>query len=301
MHDALAAFDGPIIEVHISNPNAREPWRHTSVVAPVATGSIVGLGMHGYELAVRGRRRQAEPRRDAAARRRRSSAQRVRARLDRRRGAARQRPHQHPLAHRLHRFERLGGARPRRADPRHRRPLRRAGQRTDGSGRCRRARCWSAPPGAATLDAHRREPCAPFAPIGFEAAHVTLRSSTQRGHGALHSRRWCPRPAWSRRSVDARTPARSSAMAEACRIADEALAEVAPRSATVSPRRRCATDLEIRDARAGCRRPQLRDDRGHRSDQRGAAAPPADRHADRGRATPSSSTSARSSTATTAT
>jgi 3-dehydroquinate dehydratase II len=52
VHDALAAFDGPIIEVHISNPNAREPWRHTSVVAPVATGSIVGLGIVGYELAV---------------------------------------------------------------------------------------------------------------------------------------------------------------------------------------------------------------------------------------------------------
>ena len=52
LHDALAAFPGPIIEVHISNPNAREPWRHTSVVAPVATGSIVGLGMHGYQLAV---------------------------------------------------------------------------------------------------------------------------------------------------------------------------------------------------------------------------------------------------------
>jgi len=52
IHDALAAFNGPIIEVHISNPNAREPWRHTSVVAPVATGSIMGLGMHGYELAV---------------------------------------------------------------------------------------------------------------------------------------------------------------------------------------------------------------------------------------------------------
>ncbi len=52
IHDALAAFSGPIIEVHISNPNAREPWRHTSVVAPVATGSVMGLGMHGYELAV---------------------------------------------------------------------------------------------------------------------------------------------------------------------------------------------------------------------------------------------------------
>jgi 3-dehydroquinate dehydratase-2 len=52
IHDALAAFDGPVIEVHISNPNAREPWRHTSVVSPVATGTIVGLGIHGYELAV---------------------------------------------------------------------------------------------------------------------------------------------------------------------------------------------------------------------------------------------------------
>ena len=52
LHDALATFSGPIVEVHISNPNAREAWRHTSVVAPVATGSIMGLGMHGYELAV---------------------------------------------------------------------------------------------------------------------------------------------------------------------------------------------------------------------------------------------------------
>jgi len=52
LHDALAAFDGPVVELHLSNPNAREPWRHTSVVAPVATGSIAGFGGHGYELAV---------------------------------------------------------------------------------------------------------------------------------------------------------------------------------------------------------------------------------------------------------
>ena len=52
IHDALATFAGPVVEVHISNPNAREAWRHTSVVAPVATGSIMGFGMHGYELAV---------------------------------------------------------------------------------------------------------------------------------------------------------------------------------------------------------------------------------------------------------
>jgi 3-dehydroquinate dehydratase II len=52
IHDALASFDGPIIELHISNPYRREPWRNTSVVAPVATGAISGLGGHGYQLAV---------------------------------------------------------------------------------------------------------------------------------------------------------------------------------------------------------------------------------------------------------
>jgi 3-dehydroquinate dehydratase-2 len=51
IHDALAAFDGPIVEVHLSNPNAREAWRHTSVVAPVATGSITGFGQLSYALA----------------------------------------------------------------------------------------------------------------------------------------------------------------------------------------------------------------------------------------------------------
>ncbi|WP_419919631.1 type II 3-dehydroquinate dehydratase [Candidatus Poriferisocius sp.] len=53
IHDALAAFDGPVVELHLSNPNAREPWRHISVISPVATGTIVGFGGHGYELAVR--------------------------------------------------------------------------------------------------------------------------------------------------------------------------------------------------------------------------------------------------------
>jgi 3-dehydroquinate dehydratase-2 len=52
IHDALAAFDGPIVEVHLSQPAARESWRHLSVVAPVATGTISGFGAHGYRLAV---------------------------------------------------------------------------------------------------------------------------------------------------------------------------------------------------------------------------------------------------------
>ncbi|MGH9182915.1 MAG: type II 3-dehydroquinate dehydratase [Acidimicrobiales bacterium] len=52
LHDALAAYEGVVIELHLSNPDAREPWRHTSVVAPVATGTITGLGGHGYPLAI---------------------------------------------------------------------------------------------------------------------------------------------------------------------------------------------------------------------------------------------------------
>jgi 3-dehydroquinate dehydratase-2 len=52
IHDALSAFDGVVVELHISNPYGREPWRHTSVVAPVAHGGIVGFGGDGYPLAI---------------------------------------------------------------------------------------------------------------------------------------------------------------------------------------------------------------------------------------------------------
>ncbi len=50
--DALATFEGPVLEIHLSQPASRESWRHTSVVSPVATGTISGLGAAGYELAV---------------------------------------------------------------------------------------------------------------------------------------------------------------------------------------------------------------------------------------------------------
>lgn len=52
LHDALASFAGVIVELHVSNPDAREPWRRRSVIAPVANGVIQGFGGLGYELAV---------------------------------------------------------------------------------------------------------------------------------------------------------------------------------------------------------------------------------------------------------
>lgn len=52
LRDALASFDGPVVELHLSNPARREQWRSTSVVAPVADGVIAGFGGEGYRLAV---------------------------------------------------------------------------------------------------------------------------------------------------------------------------------------------------------------------------------------------------------
>ncbi|SFQ39069.1 3-dehydroquinate dehydratase [Nitratireductor indicus] len=53
LHDAVRAVDPlPVIEVHISNIHAREPFRHRSMLAPAATGMICGLGTIGYVLAL---------------------------------------------------------------------------------------------------------------------------------------------------------------------------------------------------------------------------------------------------------
>lgn len=53
LRDACAQLRAPLIEVHISNPAAREVFRHTSVVAGVATGTIAGFGLSSYDLALR--------------------------------------------------------------------------------------------------------------------------------------------------------------------------------------------------------------------------------------------------------
>lgn len=53
VRDACAMLTAPLVEVHISNVHAREEFRHHSVVSPVATGVICGLGLDGYALALR--------------------------------------------------------------------------------------------------------------------------------------------------------------------------------------------------------------------------------------------------------
>lgn len=53
VHDAIKAVDYPFVEVHVSNIQKREEWRHHSVISSAVVGSIVGLGAHGYELALR--------------------------------------------------------------------------------------------------------------------------------------------------------------------------------------------------------------------------------------------------------
>ena len=52
IHDALTMFDGPKIEIHITNVYAREDFRHKSFISPVATGIIAGFGVNSYLLAI---------------------------------------------------------------------------------------------------------------------------------------------------------------------------------------------------------------------------------------------------------
>jgi len=52
LYDAIKAISVPVIEVHISNPHARERFRHRSYVSPVAHGVIAGFGTLGYQLAL---------------------------------------------------------------------------------------------------------------------------------------------------------------------------------------------------------------------------------------------------------
>jgi 3-dehydroquinate dehydratase-2 len=54
LHDAIEGASLPLIECHISNVHKREEFRHHSFISPVASGIIVGFGVHGYVLAIHG-------------------------------------------------------------------------------------------------------------------------------------------------------------------------------------------------------------------------------------------------------
>jgi 3-dehydroquinate dehydratase-2 len=54
LHDAIEGASLPLIECHISNVHKREEFRHHSFISPVASGIIVGFGVHGYVLAING-------------------------------------------------------------------------------------------------------------------------------------------------------------------------------------------------------------------------------------------------------
>ena len=54
IRDALAMLDIPIVEIHLSNINKREPFRHTSMIADIVAARIAGFGAHGYQLALEG-------------------------------------------------------------------------------------------------------------------------------------------------------------------------------------------------------------------------------------------------------
>ena len=61
LHDAIKGSGARVIEIHISNVHAREPFRHHSYLSPAAAGIVVGFGIDGYALAIEGLARRTTP------------------------------------------------------------------------------------------------------------------------------------------------------------------------------------------------------------------------------------------------
>ena len=183
LRDAVEVAGLPAVEVHLSDPEEREEWRHLSVLADVVVARVLGKGVEGYREGARA------PEGGAVSR-----ADRVAARLGGARGrpAARHRPRQHPLPDGLHGLERDGGGGARHAPLHHRLPLRRA--REDGGRRLRpRARAagvrrgaqggLARRPAAARLrgPAHERAPARAPARAAARADRARRRRRARRG------------------------------------------------------------------------------------------------------------------------
>ena len=306
LHDALAAFDGPVVEVHLSNPDAREPWRRTSVVSPVA---------NGHDLRVRGRRIPPGPRGGGA----RCSAGRGRdrpggpagrpppdgGRRPRRTGSASgwTAPASTPSSSARSPTSATSPASPGRPGSSSSPPTRWCWSPTAATG-SRRPTSWHGAGVAARLEITSTEQravvtaaLAGTARVGLEADHVSW--ATQRRYQA----EWFPDtelvPTTGlveglRRLKDAGELAR---MELAAAVADAALAEVRPGLANGLTEAELALELDTAMRRLGRHPPELRDDR-RVGAQRGPPPRPARARGPSGAATWSCSTSARSSTAT---
>lgn len=61
LHDAIKGAGVPVVELHISNVHAREPFRHRSFISPAAVGVIAGFGIEGYAIAIEALARRGTP------------------------------------------------------------------------------------------------------------------------------------------------------------------------------------------------------------------------------------------------
>ena len=266
LRDAVEISGLPAIEVHLSDVDAREPWRHVSVLEDVRAGKVSGKGVDGYRealVAAEGglRDEPRRPRRGAPGGRRR---------------AARHRAGEPALRDGLHRLQRVRRGRPGRAPLRHRLPLRRAGQ---GRGAGLRPRAGAA--GAARARSRGRSTASRGS--GSTTAHMSVRDAPAPRRAAPPTASSSSRRrASSRTSRAVKEPGEILRIGAAAALVDEIYALAARVRAGRADRARGRDRARARDAPARRLRPVVRLDR-RLGRARRAAARDAARRGDRRR------------------